>query len=534
MLHLKSKNNNSMEDQFILQSREITNKFLRDIVFIDERAYSPLQPNGERQEVHVNDFDASTVSASFCKQGKICAIYAPQKDTDIDSCIDAIKKADAVVLDWNLQLEPTEVYNPLDDDENDERGKYTLKIINQILEDAGDSKIKLIIVYTGEPNLHDINDQIANKFAKDNIEKDNRDISCNKKNIRIVVRAKDTAQFNHVVQYRDKIVKYEKLPEEIVNEFTQLTVGLLSNYALSAISVIRDNTSNILGVFSPEIDAAFLGHYVSIDNSDDAILMLSELLGSAMSDLIKAEKLDVQSWIKLWIDHFASDHRNIQFAGKNIEVNADALKNIAGITNGELYKKLNAARYEASANKEEKYKKDATKLFSTIEDTDTPNYLLAKLIQHKDIFSSKQTTHKLSTGTIVKIGQNDIYKYLLCIQQRCDSVRLNEGEQRNFLFLPLKEGNVGEAVVIDAHKHLILNKKSYALESYTFSATENETSVITQERDGKNVFIDVDNKLFEWVAELKDLFAQHLVALYTAELSRVGIDNSEWIRLIGK
>lgn len=523
-----------MEDRFVTLSRNITNNFLRDIVFIDERAYSYTLPNEERQEVHVNDFDASTVSASFCKKGKICAIYAPQKDTDIDSCTDAIKKADAVVLDWNLQLEQTEEYNPLDDDENDERGKYTLKIIDKILEDAGDSKIKLIIIYTGEPNLHDINDQIANKFSEYSIERDNIDIACNKKNVRIVVRAKDTAQFNHVEQYRDKIVKYEDLPDEMVNEFTRLTIGLLSNYALSAISVIRDNTSNILGVFSNHIDAAFLGHYVSVDNSDDAVIMLSELLGSAISDLLKAEKIDVQSWIELWIDHFASNQRNIQFAGQNIEVNAELLRNITRITSGELYRKLTASNCNASSKKEEKYKKDAIRLFSTADDTDTPNYQLAKLIQHKDIFSSKKTTHKLSTGTIVKIRQNDTTKYLLCIQQRCDSIRLSEEEQRNFLFLPLKEGNGGEAVVIDAHKHLILNKKSYALESYAFSSTEQETSVITQDKDGQSVFIDANGNLFEWVAELKDLFAQHLVALYTAELSRVGIDNSEWIRLIGK
>ena len=523
-----------MEDSFIILSRKITNNFLRDIVFIDERAYSPIQPNGERQDVLVNDFDASTVSASFCKNGKICAIYAPQKDTDIDSCTDAVKKADAVVLDWNLQLKQTEEYNPLDDDENDERGKYTLKIIDKILEDAGDSKIKLIIIYTGESNLHDINDQIAKKFVKYSIERDNVDIACNKKNVRIVVRAKDTAQFYHVEQYRDKIIKYKDLPDEIVNEFTRLTIGLLSNYALSAISVIRDNTSNILGIFSNDIDAAFLGHYISIDNSDDAILMLSELFGSAISDLLKAEKIDVKSWIELWIDHFASNQRNIQFAGRNIEINAGVLKTIISITNGELHEKLNAANYTMSKKNEEKYKKDAIKLFSTSDDTDTSNYQLAKLIQHKDIFSSKKTTHKLSTGTIVKVGQNDTTKYLLCVQQRCDSVRLSEGEQRNFLFLPLKEGNDGEAIVIDAHKHLILNKKSYALESYAFSATEQETSVITQDRDGQSVFIDANGNLFEWVAELKDLFAQHLVALYTAELSRVGIDNSEWIRLMGK
>ena len=521
-----------MEDSFIILSRKITNNFLRDIVFIDERAYSPIQPNGERQDVHVNDFDASTVSASFCKNGKICAIYAPQKDTDIDSCTDAVKKADAVVLDWNLQLEQTEEYNPLDDDENDERGKYTLKIIDKILEDAGDSKIKLIIIYTGESNLHDINDQIANKFVKYSIERDNVDIACNKKNVRIVVRAKDTAQFYHVEQYRDKIVKYKDLPDEIVNEFTRLTIGLLSNYALSAISVIRDNTSNILGVFSRDIDAAFLGHYVSVDNSDDAISMLSDIFGSAITDLINVNQIDIKLWIESWIDSFWSEKHRIDIGGQNLEIDASQLKIIANTTSGELKDKIKAATNKEVAK--EKAKKDAINLFC-LEDGITRNYKFAQLVQHKDIFSKRTSSHKLSAGTIVKHFLDESEEYLLCIQQRCDSVRINNGERRNFLFLPLKESPGGEAIVINNRTHLIVNNKSYALKLYEFTPKEDETQIITtMTEDGKCVFKDCNGNSFEWIAELKNLFAQHLVSTYVSELARVGIDNSEWIRLIGK
>ena len=152
-------------------------------------------------------------------------------------------------------------------------------------------KIKLIIIYTGELDLPDICKQVSQISQK--LELNTTELVCQQKNVRILVRAKETTQYNHAEHLKNKIVAYEDLPQLINDEFAKLTTGLLSNYALNAITAIRNNTSNILGVFSQDIDAAFLGHYVSVDNSDDAVLMLAELFGSAISDLIKEEKIDI-------------------------------------------------------------------------------------------------------------------------------------------------------------------------------------------------------------------------------------------------
>lgn len=37
---------------------------------------------------------------------------------------------------------------------------------------------------------------------------------------------------------------------------------------------------------------------------------------------------------------------------------------------------------------------------------------------------------------------------------------------------------------------------------------------------------------YEWVLELKDLQAQRIVDAYCSRLSRVGLDESEWLRLL--
>ena len=120
-----------MEESFITLSKNIANEFLRDIVFIDECAYPIKEQNEEQKAVKANVFNAQNVSAAFCKAGKICAIYAPQSDLDIEDCMKALKKADAIVLDWDLQLQEKKEFDPMADVVDDE-GKYTKQIIRNI------------------------------------------------------------------------------------------------------------------------------------------------------------------------------------------------------------------------------------------------------------------------------------------------------------------------------------------------------------------------------------------------------------------
>ena len=63
---------------------------------------------------------------------------------------------------------------------------------------------------------------------------------------------------------------------------------------------------------------------------------------------------------------------------------------------------------------------------------------------------------------------------------------------------------------------------------------DNEPIIARQYKQIGYAFKDKIDKYYVWVAELKEMFAQHIVAAYTSQLSRVGIDNSEWIRLVGK
>lgn len=518
-------------------TRDVVDRFIQNILFVDDNAY----PSKDRQKA--NAFDASKISSVFAQKGKLCTVFAPSTEEDLKNCSSLFAKSDVVVLDWYLDLENE---RPIEDAEKDAdseepRGIYTLELIKNIVEDATEKKLKLIIVYTGDgAKLYGITKDIHEAIATNaNYTIDEKRCRVSSANVTILVRAKDNGekdQLKYNQDLRSKIVKYEDLPDFITAEFARSVGGLLPDFALSAITAIRDNTSNILGVFSKDIDPAFLGHYVSIPDCNDAISMLPKIFGTAVANLIETSDVDFDSWIEAWIDENIKDDQ-ITIGKKKFTVNADNLK--AFVSPDEAFgNKLNTifnANIDVeNLNQVDFYKKEASNLFCS-GDTKLPNYKWAKLIQHNNLFSSPKN-HRLTTGTIIKYkAEVDKWKYLICIQQSCDSLRISANEARPFLFLPLVQGIKGEAIVVGEQDHLIVDNKSYLIELHRFSPYENNANITAKfEENGEYVFEDIDGKQFVWVAELKELFAQHIVSAYTSQLSRVGIDNSEWIRLIGK
>ncbi len=519
-------NNNNEEKPFVTISREIADKFIRDIVFIDEQAYE--KSSDKTPNVHNHEFNAREVSDSFLKKGKICAIYAPQSDKDISESVASLLKADVVVLDWDLDLKDTSGFDPMADDESEKRGRYTKPLIKKLVDDAGKEKVKLIIIYTGETDIERITKEIHQYIQNSDYVINNNNLSVQNTNLKIIVRAKEDTK---VVEYhRDKIIGYNELPGLITNEFTELTIGILPNYALSAITAIRDNTSNILGVFSKDIDPAFLGHYISISDCNDAISMLSEIFGSAITDLIDSNNFDIKTWIDTWLTQNFKEPFKAKIGKKEVEICESNLRDIVNSEESKFSDKLKTIH--GISGKEDELKKDATKLF--IEHSDMPNYKLAKLIQHSNLFSPSKAP-RLTTGTIVKYKRENNWKFLLCIQQRCDSVRIPK-EGRTFLFLPLTQNIKGTAVVVGEMKHMIIEKESHSIELHEF-IPENDKELSITAKQYKRIgyaFKDKTGKYYIWVAELKEMFAQNIVTTYASQLSRVGIDDSEWIRLVGK
>lgn len=527
MSHLKFKERKTKmaEHSFDEISRQIVDEYLRDIVFIDEKAYQ--SDDGD------NSFDANAVSNYFTEAGKLCTIYAPVNDTDIDYCVPLASKADVLVVDWRLMLKNTKPVDPDADAPDDIRGEHTLKLLHCVLEEAKDDKFKVIVIYTGEEDLGTVYDNLCAELRTDSLVSHQETFSLSSKNVEIVVRAKKP--FQHKPDWNKFVILYENLPNEIVSIFTQKIKGLLPNFALRAITEIRNSTSKILGVFSKDLDPAFLGHYVSIPDCNDTFPVLSKAFGTAVTNLINTSGLVDESWIEKWIDDNIKE-RVINICGKNIICSPENLKKL--IKSTETFETKYNESFGVDVKNQyaaDSYKRKTTDLFCP-HNSDLSNYKWSRLLQYNNLFSSPKV-HRLTLGTIVKYKENAeaAWQYLLCIQQRCDSVRISAQEERTFLFLPLVKGIKGEAVVVGENDHYIVNNKTYSIESYKFSPKVNEAFIAAQPiENNEYAFQDKEGTNFIWVAELNEMFAQSIASAYASQLSRVGIDNSEWMRLVGK
>lgn len=520
-------------------TEKVVDRFLQNILFVDDKAFS--------EDSSKNSFDAKTVSDIFAKKGKLCSFYSPNRDSDIQSYSLLLSKADVIVLDWNLELEQLSCAVNDEDDVpiSDLRGVFTKNLINTVVNDSYEKKLKLIIVYTGEYNLDDITDDIYKELNKTVCFKRDK-FKIYSKNILILVRCKSPAKY--IPELEEMYVSYENLPDFILSEFSKFVDGLIPVFAIFAIASIRDKTFNILNVFSKDLDPAFMGHFVSIPNSADAFDMLPSIFGTAISELLSANfdvHIDKVRWVDEWLDNNCNDKRVFFLEDKQVSIEKESIKKIVHSNSDNLVKEIKnyllMERKGDSLSKDDikKLPEKSTCLFCDQEKSEESNYKFAKLVQHSNIFFETKK-HSLSLGTIVYKEQdengilNDNKKYLLCIQQPCDSVRIAPNTSRQFIFLPLVKKNFGEPIIVDNSIVLFVDNKSYSIEIHSFTNNNQgcDSIMATQTDDGSNYFfLDNDNKKYIWISELKYSFAQKIVGEYSSVLSRVGVDNSEWLRL---
>ncbi|WP_244265244.1 response regulator receiver domain [Dickeya solani] len=298
-------------------STAVTDHFIQNVIFIDDKAYNK---NGPKDQ---HEFDAQEVTKIFSKKGKICAVYKPQLVSDLEYLTSIANKSDVTILDWQIVLdeEPAEGGSQNDEEdaeEDDVRGVYTKKIITSLLGDIDNQHcIKLILIYTGEVDLPKIASEINSALTEKNISgfSINQDDPCTvmSNNCKIMVISKangGVGRAQHLPQLANKTKSYEELPDFISLQFTEMTSGLLSNFAMESLAEIRKNFHHILTLFSKELDAAYLAHQTLLPNTFDANELLVQLLSDTFSSIIRYKNLNQflnEDKVKLWLDHNIED-----------------------------------------------------------------------------------------------------------------------------------------------------------------------------------------------------------------------------------
>jgi hypothetical protein len=577
---------------FRLHSEAIARSFLQTIVVVDDRAYfewsetsstptgsvkSPARPrfvgaqaeNSEDEEVAVtnevaddssnkiaepvieqartkeetskdraHELDAKYLIESFAERGMNCAVLRP-KDFEVEQLgkklYPVAERSDIVMLDWVLHKDT-------------EGNKVTELIAEMTKKSSQQHRLRLIVVYTGELEIVGIVDRIEraiNDIGVRNISRKD-DFTLVSGPVRIVVYAKNNVGGRGLSdELRGRLVPADQLPDKLISEFTEITAGLVSNVALNSLAAVRSNTHRLLSKFNSDIDAPFLAHRAMLPQPDDASAQLIHLIGSELTAVLEgnevgkvadeSEGIDV---IKAWIDmneasgyEFAKRFKIKDATDVLIQLNTLLRKGVADNTLQGVFKTF----------KNNPHKRELTaQLCSSSKTASDLDHEFASLTILKSDYRTESNPPALFPGTLLKeilpvAEAEPSFRYWICIQPVCDCVRITV--TRSFPFLELElvdDKSKFELVLPDKSKsyvraHVIYRPYKSRLEAFDPSNDGSRMVRAEWQSDG-NYFMANNGNRYQWLAELKFEPMQRIVNKYAAELSRVGLDESEWLR----
>ena len=551
---------------FFISSKEIANKYIQNILFVDDEAFSSNEDS--------HSLNGLKITNIFANEKKLCTLNVPKTDKDLNNTLELAKKSDVIILDWKILLD----FEETDDNDNEEdvteddvRGSFTLNLIAKLLEEQPNS-LKLIMIYTGESALDLIVNKIHTRFVLNEIKPiENKDNELSNNNIKIIVRGKPflAKQLNHVPHLKDWVIEYKDIPSLILDQFTEMTNGLISNVVLEAITSIRNNSSKLLSIYDKRMDVAFLSHRAMLPIMDDASELLKESIINSIKAIFDYEEISSKcssEYISEWIENNIFSDSEINLSGTDITITNKIRKDWqtdgfhktfeAILLNLKNNPSITFEEKEQINNKLDNFFNKKVYQFSLnyFLPKDIPNEYLEEsfsiLTHHKSNHASISYIPRLSLGSVIKGCLTN--KYWVCIQQKCDSVRISPEEQRRFLFLPLEivdKNKKFSFVAVDNSKYIYLKILSgtYDIRTIKFKSGENGVVLAKQKEDKKYYFCpiyadlssndpnykpDIDEE-FLWIMDLKDAHAQRISNKFAFQLCRVGLDESEWLRKKG-
>ena len=541
---------------FLEHSRKITQHFLQSVVAVDDN----MEFKSRTTDIHDDilnvpddddfgqiDLDENSgkvqaplehklyyqdLSLEFAKKGIVCGGFSPTTNNELslDAIVNTSKNSDITILDWQMQISGADGQLAKD---------TIIRIANDDIADGG--RTRLICIYTAED---------ANVVAN---------CLCKTLNMLSPELANLTLEFNLPALSHWKIEIVNKKMQEVelcnflINSFATLTAGLLSNAALSAIASIRDNTHNLLHKFNSSLDPAYLSHVLGLISSPDMREQANNVAFDYAVDLISEELKSELQTSQIVKDSLSNDklnswpnfvnNKNDPFCFRLKLGTEDSkkfgndvmIKLIMASTDKDLEDILeNDIGLKALNDKKplSRYNKLPIQL-TTFVDANTSLLELCSLESVRRDITTIKNGHVpvLKQGTIVKIKNED--SYYICIQPVCDSVRL-VGDS-TFSLMKIRVDKSSFTHVIRGKKsHLKLNISPLPKNIRTFSFIPNEENkVVSAITIGDTFIFNLDSGLqeFEWCGELKQAVSQAIINGLASQLSRVGLDSFEWLRL---
>lgn len=500
-----------------------------------------------------HELDIQSLIEVFSDKGLICSVLRP-KEAELDGAPTRVVKlacnADLLILDWVL-------FNS--------RGDTTIKIIKKIIEydKKNDGRLRTIIIYTGEPDILNIAEKINTAIGGNILEADGGCTIEKDYFVRISIFAKD--HINLPENLITRKISIQNLPDKVIAEFSKVTSGLVSNVALESLAILRENTHLLLARLHSDIDIPFLTHRALLPRPDDSAEHLVDLVSAEIRSILdeyEVEKNANFDAVKMWLTSKNVLDRiyTLQECGFTNGLNQDQVLNLLehGIDN---WMKEGS---ELSEKNRKKIHKHISKMFCPDIDEaralelDNEFAMITSLArQQSTLRFDRKSVIKLTLGTILQVDASSnsseaLNKYWLCIQPRCDSILRGENK-RFFPLIPLKTVTDSQFSIIikdDQNNHVLLKliDKVHQLKMECFSSSSGSgDSIIAQLENISSSEIELSDlsspkafffnatdgnnvTRYRWIAELKRDQAQRIANNFAGNLSRVGLNESEWLR----
>ena len=522
-------------------SRDVVQGFLQTAVVLDDEAFIPPQPavgslvepdpdistpepppdddeapgqTGDRPPG--NSLDAQALINSFAGYGMVCAVLTPWKDLDgDDATVNASRRADIVILDWHLG----------------DQGQRATRIIRQIAtEDAASAgRLRLFAIYTAERNLNGICDRLATELPafKKRGSSPSPYLVADHARILFIAKGRTSKAVGSVGE--------ADLPDRLIDEFAEIGKGLLANVAFGSIAAIRRDTHQLLVRFHSGLDAPFVSHRILLETPEDAEQYALDLLSSELAVLLTdsdaGPRFAGKEAIRALLTELTSGGRQLRLmTRKDSEADPQALsvdQLMHLVEHGPTGLSKVYGHQVGNNQMDQLHHRVELLLADDLEAGRAGHREFARLssrAREKALVPANYRA-KLDLGSVVRLDRC----YLLCIQPRCDAVRL-DGPTR-FIFAPLLESDSAfDLIVKDGQADEIflkLDESAARLRHYTFEPDPDTRTVLTSSGDSFN---DVEGRAFGWVCDLRAPIARRFVQRIAASLSRIALDEFEWQR----
>ncbi len=556
--------------EFTKQSREIVERFLQSVVVVDDWSFtdessepeppkdfkSPPKrpaidsapsieelPSTRVSEVTddnegIQRFDPKKVIDAFANKGIVCAVLDPKQE-ELDSLYSTITKlaaiSDVLIFDWSLV---------------GDAGLHTREFIKNLVHNDEDNKdrLRLIVIYTIASKISDILDDVEREITKlpeaPSISKNQAEYSLHIGSTKIVILLKQDAKIpTENAELISRKIPFDGLANRVIYEFTEMTYGLIPNVTLQSMSEIRKHTSKILKHFNSELDVPYLAHRALLDDPVNAEEHIVELISTDLAAIL--EEANVKQHVNIerlieWLNLREIAKQEFPFTKRNgsvIQLTKEQVITMLrdGISKTDLGLTRRKEKDRQTKNPQE------IMLSQVFSGSTTAGTEAEEVFAHMTAFRTFFRAHipTLTLGAVIKDEESN---YLVCIQPRCDCVRIDGATC--FLFLPVevKPGDSAFDLIIRDNGSYVrtkIKKKVASVKQITF--TGDASRMVTAEMDaGIYYFIaEPQNaaqppKRYKWIGELRLERAISLSNDFAAELARVGFTESEWLRLYAK